>query len=295
MYCMIKSMTGYGRYEEVLDGKKIYCEIKSVNHRYSDYLIRVPRNLGFLEDKIKRLASERISRGKVDIYVGIENCESADKRIYLNTELAKEYKNALVQLRDELGLKDDISVMSVSRFPDIFRMEQKEEDEEKLWCAVKSVAEKALDEFCNMRLREGERIRQDLEARVEYMRSLTAKVEKRSPETVSEYKEKLYAKIKEVLADREVDEARVLTEVAIFADKVAVNEETVRLASHFDEFYTIMASDEPAGRRLDFLIQEINREINTTGSKANDIEIARYVVELKGETEKLREQVQNIE
>ena len=292
---MIKSMTGYGRHEAVIGGKKIYCEIKSVNHRYSDYSIRVPRNMGFLEDKIKRLASEKISRGKVDIYVGIENCETSDKHICLNTELAKEYVRALAELRDELGLRDDVSVMSVARFPDIFRMEQAEEDEEALWLAVKEVAEKALEEFSEMRLREGERIKADLSARIEYMRTVTEKVEKRSPETVSEYKDRLYAKIKEVLEGRDVDEARVLTEVAIFADKVAVNEETVRLSSHFDEFYEIISGDEPAGRRLDFLIQEINREINTTGSKANDIEIARYVVELKGETEKLREQVQNIE
>lgn len=292
---MIKSMTGYGRNEAVIDGKKIYCEIKSVNHRYSDYSIKVPRNLGFLEDRIKKIASERISRGKVDIYVGIEYCETSDRKIYLNTELAKEYLTALWQMRDELGLRDDISVMNVARLPDIFRAERLEEDEDKLWEAVSSVVRAALDEFTAMREREGERIEKDLTDRIEYMRSVAAKVEQRSPETVEEYKNRLYTKIKEVLDGKEVDEARVLTEVAIFADKVAVNEETVRLCSHFDEFYKIISSDEPAGRRLDFLIQEINREINTTGSKANDIEIARYVVELKGETEKLREQVQNIE
>ncbi len=288
-------MTGYGRNEAVIDGKKIYCEIKSVNHRYSDYSIKVPRNLGFLEDRIKKIASEKISRGKVDIYVGIEYCETSDRKIYLNTELAKEYLTALWQMRDELGLRDDISVMNVARLPDIFRAERLEEDEDKLWEAVSSVVRAALDEFTAMREREGERIEKDLTDRIEYMRSVAAKVEQRSPETVEEYKNRLYTKIKEVLDGKEVDEARVLTEVAIFADKVAVNEETVRLCSHFDEFYKIISSDEPAGRRLDFLIQEINREINTTGSKANDIEIARYVVELKGETEKLREQVQNIE
>ncbi|MEE0945156.1 MAG: YicC/YloC family endoribonuclease [Clostridia bacterium] len=292
---MIKSMTGYGRNEAVIDGKKIYCEIKSVNHRYSDYSIKVPRNFGFLEDKIKKVASEKISRGKVDIYVGIEYCESSDRKIYLNSELAKEYLTALGQMRDELGLRDDISVMNVARLPDIFRAERLEEDEDKLWDAVSSVVRTALDEFTAMREREGERIEKDLTARIEYMRSVAAKVEERSPETVEEYKNKLYSKIKDVLDGKEVDEARVLTEVAIFADKIAVNEETVRLCSHFDEFYKIISSDEPAGRRLDFLIQEINREINTTGSKANDIEISRYVVELKGETEKLREQVQNIE
>lgn len=292
---MIKSMTGYGRNEAVIDGKKIYCEIKSVNHRYSDYSIKVPRNLGFLEDRIKKIASEKISRGKVDIYVGIEYCETSDRKIYLNTELAKEYLTALWQMRDELGLRDDISVMNVARLPDIFRAERLEEDEDKLWEAVSTVVRAALDEFTAMREREGERIEKDLTDRIEYMRSVAAKVEQRSPETVEEYKNRLYTKIKEVLDGKEVDEARVLTEVAIFADKVAVNEETVRLCSHFDEFYKIISSDEPAGRRLDFLIQEINREINTTGSKANDIEIARFVVELKGETEKLREQVQNIE
>ena len=292
---MIKSMTGYGRHEAVIGGKKIYCEIKSVNHRYSDYSIKVPRNFGFLEDKIKKVASEKISRGKVDIYVGIEYCETSDRKIYLNSELAKEYLTALGQMRDELGLRDDISVMNVARLPDIFRAERLEEDEDKLWDAVSSVVRAALDEFTAMREREGERIEKDLTARIEYMRSVAAKVEERSPETVEEYKNKLYSKIKEVLDGKEVDEARVLTEVAIFADKIAVNEETVRLCSHFDECYKIISSDEPAGRRLDFLIQEINREINTTGSKANDIEISRYVVELKGETEKLREQVQNIE
>lgn len=293
--CVIKSMTGYGRNEAVIDGKKIFCEIKSVNHRYSDYSIKVPRSFGFLEDRIRKLASERISRGKVDIYVGIEYCETSDRKIYLNSELAKEYIAALAQLRDEAGLRDDISVMGVARFPDIFRAERLEEDEDKLWDAVSMVLSKALDEFSAMRAREGERICNDLTARIEYMRSVAAKIEERSPVTVAEYRDKLYAKISEILGGKEVDESRVLTEVAIFADKIAVNEETVRLSSHFDEFYKIISADEPAGRRLDFLIQEINREINTTGSKANDIEISRYVVELKGETEKLREQVQNIE
>ncbi len=292
---MIKSMTGYGRNEAVIDGKKIFCEIKSVNHRYSDYSIKVPRNFGFLEDKVKRLASERISRGKVDIYIGIEYCETADRRIYLNTELAKEYISALSELREQTGLRDDISVMGVARFPDIFRAERLEEDEDKLWEAVKGVVGAALDEFSAMRQREGERILSDLSARIEYMKTVATKIEERSPETVAEYRAKLYNKIEEILDGKDIDEARILTEVAIFADKIAVNEETVRLLSHFDEFYKIISADEPAGRRLDFLIQEINREINTTGSKANDIEIARYVVELKGETEKLREQVQNIE
>ncbi len=292
---MLKSMTGYGRNEAISGGKKILCEIKSVNHRYSDYSIRVPKYYGFLEDKVREFASKHVSRGKVDIYISIQSYEESDKEISVNRELAKSYIEALTELRDEFGLRDDISTMGVSRYPDIFVLEQKEEDEEEIWTAVKAVLEPAILSFTEMRSREGERIRRDLEQRVEYMKTLAQKIDARSPETVNEYRERLYAKIKDVLADREIDDARVLTEVAIFADKVAVNEEMVRLSSHFEEFYQITASNEPAGRKLDFLIQEINREINTTGSKASDIEIAKIVVELKAETEKLREQIQNIE
>lgn len=292
---MLKSMTGYGRNEAIQGGKKIMCEIKSVNHRYSDYSVKVPKYYGFLEDKVREFASKHISRGKVDIYVGIESYAEADKEIVVNTELAKSYIDALYKLRDEFNLRDDISVNSVARYPDIFVQERKEEDEEEIWENVKTVLEPAIASFTAMREREGERIQKDLEQRVEYMKTLADKIDRRSPQTVSEYKERLYSKIKAVLEDREIDDARILTEVAIFADKVAVNEEMVRLSSHFDEFYGICASGEPAGRKLDFLIQEINREINTTGSKASDIEIAKIVVDLKAETEKLREQIQNIE
>lgn len=292
---VLKSMTGYGRNEAIQGGKKIMCEIKSVNHRYSDYSVKVPKYYGFLEDKVREFASKHISRGKVDIYVGIESYAEADKEIVVNTELAKSYIDALYKLRDEFNLRDDISVNSVARYPDIFVQERKEEDEEEIWENVKTVLEPAIASFTAMREREGERIQKDLEQRVEYMKTLADKIDRRSPQTVSEYKERLYSKIKAVLEDREIDDARILTEVAIFADKVAVNEEMVRLSSHFDEFYGICASGEPAGRKLDFLIQEINREINTTGSKASDIEIAKIVVDLKAETEKLREQIQNIE
>ena len=292
---MLKSMTGYGRHELVKDGKRINVEIKSVNHRYSDYNIKYPRSYAFLEDKIKKHAAKSITRGKVDIFLTIENYESTDEEIDINREAAKNYIEALKKLRDEFSLTDDITVMSVARNQDVFTVVKKEEDEETIWQNVRTALDSALSDFTDMRRREGERIQRDLEARVEYMKTLVKKVDERSPETVSEYKNRLYDKIKEVLEDREIDESRVLTEVAIFADKVAVNEETVRLASHFDEFYNIVSSGEPAGRRLDFLIQEINRETNTIGSKASDIEIAKLVVELKGEIEKLREQVQNIE
>ncbi len=292
---MIKSMTGYGRNESVLEGKKITCEIKSVNHRYSDYSVKVPRYYGFMEDRVRKYVSDYISRGKVDIYISIENFGDTDREILLNEGIAKTYIDALCQLRDSFGLKDDISVMSVARYSEIFKTQKIEEDEEELWNMVVEVMKPAVEQFVSMREREGERILEDLANRVEYMRSLAKKVEERSPQTVDEYKNKLYTKIKEVLDDRTIDEARILTEVAIFADKVAVNEEIVRLESHFNEFYEIVNKNEPAGRKLDFLIQEINREINTTGSKANDIEIAKIVVELKGETEKLREQIQNVE
>ena len=292
---MLKSMTGYGRNEAIEGGKKILCEIKSVNHRYSDYAVKVSRYYGFLEERVKKYVSEYIKRGKVDIFVGIESFAEADKEISVNKELAKSYIEALQTLRDSFDLKDDISTMEVSRYPEIFISERKEEDEEEIWENVKSVLTPALENFVSMREREGKRIEDDLKNRIEYMKTIAGKIEKRSPETVAEYSQKLYDKIKEVLSDKEVDDARVLTEVAIFADKVAVNEELVRLSSHFEEFYQIIQSPEPAGRKLDFLIQEINREINTTGSKASDIEIAKMVVELKAETEKLREQIQNIE
>lgn len=292
---MLKSMTGYGRQESLTGGKKILVEIRSVNQRFTDYSIKVPRNLGFLEERVRSFASEYITRGKVDIYITVESYDEADKEITLNSALARNYVEVLRQLRDEFDLNDDISVMNVARFTDIFKAERREEDNEEIWELVKGVTAQALEAFSAMREREGARIEKDLTERIEYMKTLAEKIDERSPETVAEYRNRLLDKIHELLGDREIDESRILTEVAIFADKIAVNEETVRLGSHFEEFYNIIGSGEPAGRKLDFLIQEINREVNTIGSKAQDIEIAKLVVELKGEIEKLREQVQNIE
>ncbi len=292
---MIKSMTGYGRCEKIVGGKKILAEIKSVNHRYSDYSVKVPRYYGFLEEKVREYASKYITRGKVDVYINIESFSESDKSIILNEELAKEYIAALNELGSKFGLENDITVSTVARYSEIFKSERRDEDEEELWKNVEIVLAEAVDMFVKMREREGERINEDLVQRIKYMQQLAARIDERSPETVEEYKNKLYNKIKEVLADHSVDEARILTEVAIFADKVAVNEETVRLASHFTEFFGILDKNEPAGRKLDFLIQEINREINTIGSKASDIQIAKIVVDLKAELEKLREQIQNIE
>ena len=292
---MLKSMTGYGRQEKLIDGKKILVEVRSVNQRFTDYNIKLPRHMGFLEEKVRNFASEKITRGKVDIYISVESYDETDKEIYLNTALAKNYIDVLKQLRDEFDLKDDISVMKVADFTEIFKTERKEEDQEQVWSQVKEVMAEAMEAFISMREREGERIEKDLVERVEYMKTLAAQVDERSPQTVEEYRDRLYSKIKELLEDRDIDESRILTEVAIFSDKIAVNEETVRLGSHFEEFYNIINSGEPAGRKLDFLIQEINREVNTIGSKAQDIEIAKTVVTLKGEIEKLREQIQNIE
>lgn len=292
---MFKSMTGYGRFENLAGGKKILAEIKSVNHRYSDYSVKVPRYYGYLEDKIREYVSKYVSRGKVDIYISIENYDTADKQIILNEELAENYIEVLKSMAEKFNLKDDISVSVVARNTEIFKCERKEENDEEIWNLVKDTLTPALEMFCSMREREGERLYEDMAARVEYMKQLAARIDERSPKSVEEYKKKLYTKINELVAEKDIDEARILTEVAIFADKVAVNEEMVRLASHFDEFYNISKTKEPAGRKLDFLVQEINREVNTTGSKANDIEIAKLVVELKAEIEKMREQIQNIE
>ncbi len=292
---MLKSMTGYGRCERIIGAKKITAEIKSVNHRFSDYNIKVPRQYGFLEERARKLISERVARGKIDVYISLEACGEADKTVTVNKELAGNYVEILKDLSATFGLKDDISVSTLSRFSDIFRAEPKRDDEEEIWSAVSEVLTEATDAFCAMRAREGERIGCDLRQRIEYMKSLAGEIDVLSPAAVDAYKEKLYQKIKEVIDDREPDDARILTEVAIFADKVAVNEETVRLSSHYDEFFAILDADEPAGRKLDFLIQEINREVNTIGSKASDLEIAKLVVTLKGEIEKLREQIQNIE
>ncbi len=292
---MFKSMTGYGRNEVTAGGKKILAEVKSVNHRYSDYSVKVPRHYGYLEDKVREYISKQVARGKIDVYISVESYGESDREIILNQELAQNYIDVLKKMAEQFDLKDDITVSSVARYTDIFKSERKEEDDDEIWGLVLNALTPAVESFTAMREREGKRIYEDLEKRVEYMKTLAAKIDERSPKTVEEYRKKLYTKIQELLEDRDIDEGRILTEVAIFADKVAVNEEMVRLASHFEEFYEIASSNEPAGRKLDFLVQEINREVNTTGSKANDIEIAKIVVELKAEIEKFREQIQNIE
>ena len=292
---MLKSMTGYGRNEAVVGTKKITVEIKSVNHRFTDYNIKVPRQYGFLEERMRLLVSQAVARGKIDVYVSVEVCGEADKIVTVNEELAENYINALRGISEKFGLEYDVTTSVIASFSDIFRSEPKRDDEEELWEAVAGVANTAIAAFTAMREREGSRIEEDLRSRIRYMRTLAASIDERSPQIVTEYREKLYTKLNELLEGRDIDDARVLTEVALFADKVATNEEIVRLSSHYDEFDEIMDSGEPAGRRLDFLIQEINREVNTIGSKSSDLETAKIVVTLKGEIEKLREQIQNIE
>lgn len=292
---MIKSMTGYGKNTQMLSGREITVEIKSVNHRFFEFSARFPRAFGFLEERIKSYVQSRVSRGKIEVNVSIVNVEAQDTKIAVNEEVAKGYIEALRSLCEPLGVTDDIRLSSVARFPDVFTITKADTDEEMLWNDVKSVLENAVDAFCQMREREGENLKKDFENRLVNIENFVKNVEERSPKRVEEYRERLYKKISEVLSNTSIDENRVITEVAIFADKVAVDEETVRLKSHIEQFREILALDEPIGKKLDFLIQEFNREANTIGSKSQDTEGARYVVSIKSEIEKIREQIQNVE
>ena len=292
---MIKSMTGYGRSQQVIDGRDIVVEIRSVNHRYFEFSARVPRAYGYIEEKLKSFLQGSISRGKVDVGVTIFNVEGKDALIEVNKSIAQGYVSALRKANEELGLEDDITLSRIMRLPDIFNVVKAEEDEEAVWNSVKTVAAEAVENFVAMRKAEGAKMTEDISSRLGYIEELVGNVEKRSPEITRLYRERLYNKIKDILEDKNVDEQRILTEAAVFSEKTAVDEETVRLRSHIHQFRTLLESDEPVGRKLDFLIQEFNRESNTIGSKAQDIEVTRTVVELKSEIEKIREQIQNIE
>ncbi len=294
---MIRSMTGYGRAQSVIDTMSVTVEIKSVNHRYFEFNSRVPRNYGFLEEKLKSYVGSRVNRGKVECYVSIENLEDDEVEILVNHSLAKSYLNALNELadRNELNLRDDLAMSSLARYNDIFVVHKNEADEEKIWNAVKEVTSLAVDKFILMRETEGEKLKNDVLSRADLILNKVSIIEERSPETVKEYNEKLLSRIKEFLSDVQVDEQRLLTECAIFADKIAVAEETVRLRSHIDQLRQFLDSSEAVGRKTDFLVQEMNREANTIGSKAQDVTIARNVIDIKAEIEKIREQIQNIE
>ena len=292
---MVRSMTGYGRVQQTVDGLNILFEIKSVNHRFYDFSARIPRMYGFIEDKLKKYLQNFITRGKVDVFMTIDPVDGDDAQVRLNYGLADSYVEALKEIQKRYGLADDISVSAVARYSDIFSVIKPPDDEDRIWNAVKIVADQAIAGFVVMRETEGEHLKQDLLTRAKYIKTLVDKVENRSPETVEEYRSKLTDHMKEILADASIDESRILQEAAIYADKINVTEETVRLKSHLSQFGVILDGNEPVGRRLDFLLQEMNREANTIGSKASDIEIARVVVEIKAELEKIREQVQNLE
>ncbi|MBQ3161675.1 MAG: YicC family protein [Oscillospiraceae bacterium] len=292
---MIKSMTGYGRGQQIIDGREITVEIKSVNHRYFEFSARVPRAYGYLEEKLKSFVQNKVSRGKVDVGVTIFNIEGKDAQIEVNQSIAVGYIDALRKANETIGLTDDLALSQLIRLPDIFNVVKTTEDEEVIWNIVKTVAEEAVNNFVSMRETEGQKMKDDIKSRLSYISELVAKVEKRSPMVTDAYRERLYNKISEILNDKKIDEQRILTEAAIFSEKTAVDEETVRLKSHIQQFTELLDTKEAVGRKLDFLIQEFNRESNTIGSKAQDVEITRIVVELKSEIEKIREQIQNIE
>lgn len=292
---MVRSMTGYGRGEAVLNERTIVVEVRSVNNRYLDCTVKVPRLYIFAEDAIKSRVQSSISRGKVDVFVTIDSSKADSVNVTLNKPVSDGYYAALTLLRDTYGLRDDISVSLLSGFQDIFWVEKAREDVEVVASDICKVLDMALNDFSAMREREGTKLRSDIRARAQTIAGLTSFVEARSPKTVSDYKARLEARMKEVLQNTQIDESRILTEAAIFADKVAVDEETVRLRSHLEQLKTMLELDGPVGRKLDFLIQEFNREANTIGSKCNDMETSKRVIEIKAEIEKIREQIQNLE
>ena len=295
---MIKSMTAFGRAERESENKEITVEIRSVNSRFFDCGVKMPRSFSAFEERAKSFVQKNgISRGKVDVYITVSRTVPDSGRIVVNEEAAEQYITALCALRDRFGLKDDISTMSVSRNAEVFSYEKNELDAEAEWQEIEAVLGEALASHSAMRTSEGERIRQDITAKIESIRAYAARVEQISREDTVGYRDRLEARIRQILGDSgvAVDENRLLTECAVWADKIAIDEELVRLRSHFDAFYEIASLGEPSGRKLDFLTQELNRETNTIGSKANNAQIARIVVDMKGEIEKIREQVQNIE
>ncbi len=288
-------MTGYGRGEAHVNGRAITVELRSVNNRYLDCTVKLPRIYVFAEDAVKARVQSRISRGKVDVFITIGPSQNGDVTISVNRPVADGYFAALKDLRDTYGLRDDLSVSLLARFQDVFLVEKTQEDLEALSADICSVLDLALDDFDAMRTREGEKLCQDVRSRAAAIEGLVSKVEERSPGIVADYRAKLLSRMNEVLQNTQIDESRILTEAAIYADKVAVDEETVRLRSHLSQLGHMLEQGGATGRKLDFLIQEFNREANTIGSKCSDIETAGYVVEIKAEIEKIREQIQNIE
>lgn len=292
---MIKSMTGYGSAKGTVEGIEVCVELKSVNNKFLDTSVRLPRNFLFAEESIKAAVTRHITRGKVDVFVTVDTSMADDMVVKVNEPLLKGYIDALERISKEHNLPNDISTMSVSRFPDVLNVEKKELDADAVAEGISDIAEQALSDFDAMRIREGVKLREDVLKKLDNIERFVGIIEKESPKTVAEYREKLTQKLNEVLETAGIDETRIITEAAIFADKVAVDEETVRLRSHMAQLRTMLDGGSPIGRKIDFLLQEFNREANTTGSKCQNADIAHVVVDLKSEIEKIREQIQNIE
>ena len=288
-------MTGFGRAQDTVDRMNISVEIKSVNHRYFEFSSKVPRMYGFLDEKLKTHIQSFVARGKIDCFVTIEELEDDNCTVSINHSLASGYINALAELSEKYGIENDVTVTTLSKYYDIFSVHKDEADEERVWNAVRTVTDRALSSFIAMREREGEKLKNDILSRCDIILENVGFIEERSPQTVIEYNAKLLERMKTVLEDVHVDEQRLLTEAAIYADKIAVAEETVRLRSHVEQMREFMNSNAAIGRKADFLIQEFNREANTIGSKAQDVAIAKKVIDIKSEVEKIREQIQNIE
>ena len=292
---MVKSMTGYGRARQTLHGRDITVEVRSVNNRYLDCTVKVPRTYIFAEDAVKSRVQKAVSRGKVDVFITIDATGADETVVAVNEPLARGYYEALTKIRDMFSLEGELTAAVLAKFPDVLTVTKAEEDLESVAGDICAVLDEALEAYNAMRAVEGEKLCEDIAGRVATIETVVGKVEERSPQTVVAYREKLTARMQEVLQSTTIDESRILTEAAIFADKIAVDEETVRLRSHIAQLRTMLKSDQPVGRKLDFLIQEVNRECNTIGSKCNDLTIAQDVVNMKAEVEKIREQVQNIE
>ena len=292
---MVKSMTGYGRARQTLHGRDITVEVRSVNNRYLDCTVKVPRTYIFAEDAVKSRVQKAVSRGKVDVFITIDATGADETVVAVNEPLARGYYEALTKIRDMFSLEGELTAAVLAKFPDVLTVTKAEEDLESVDGDICAVLDEALEAYNAMRAVEGVKLCEDIAGRVTTIETVVGKVEERSPQTVAAYREKLTARMQEVLQSTTIDESRILTEAAIFADKIAVDEETVRLRSHIAQLRAMLKSDQPVGRKLDFLIQEVNRECNTIGSKCNDLTIAQDVVNMKAEVEKIREQVQNIE
>ena len=291
----ILSMTGYGSAKGPVEGLNITAELKSVNNRYLDVSVRLPRGFLFAEEAIKAAVQQHISRGKVDVFLTVDSSQAADTVVRVNEPLLRAYLDAIDSIAAEHGLQNDVTALSVARFPDVLSVEKAEADQDALRAGLVALMDEALAEYDRMRLREGQKLREDVESRLVTIEALVTEVETHAPETVEAYHNRLRQKLESVLEGKDVDEARVITECAVFADRVAVDEETVRLRSHIAQMRQMLAAGSPFGRKADFLIQEFNRESNTIGSKCQNADIAKVVVDLKSEIEKIREQIQNIE